>query len=87
MFLSEVESLKSLCNLDIGSFSAKKLNIEFANPTLPSEFSKSIGFILCGIVDEPTSFFIALTIKISLAIYIHISLFRSLIILLMRIRT
>ena len=24
-------------------------------PRLPSAFSKSIGFTLCGIVDEPTS--------------------------------
>ena len=27
----------------------------FASPRLPSAFSKSIGFTLCGIVDEPTS--------------------------------
>ena len=27
----------------------------FATPMLPSEFSKSIGLTLCGMVDEPTS--------------------------------
>ena len=29
--------------------------IALANPKLPSEFSKSIGFTLWGMVDDPTS--------------------------------
>ena len=55
MFLKTVESVKSLCNLDIGSFAERCSNKAFAIPKLPSAFSKSIGFTLCGIADEPTS--------------------------------
>ena len=50
-----VESLKSLWNLDTGSFYAKCPNIAFAKPRFPSAFSKSIGLILCGMVEEPIS--------------------------------
>ena len=55
IFLNTVESVKSRCQRDTGSFSAKKLNKALAMPTLPSEFSKSIGLTLCGMVEEPTS--------------------------------
>ena len=57
MFLRAVESLKSLCILDIDSFELRWVNNALAIPKFPSAFSKSIGLILCGIVEEPTSFF------------------------------
>ena len=43
------------CNRDIGSFMLIPDNIEFAWHKLPSLFSKSMGLILWGIVEEPTS--------------------------------
>ena len=53
---STVESVRSRCQRDIGSFSARCRSSGIARgPRLPSEFSKSIGLTLCGIVDEPTS--------------------------------
>ena len=52
---STVESVRSRCQRDTGSFSARCRSIALASPRLPSEFSKSIGLTLCGIVDEPTS--------------------------------
>ena len=55
MLRSTVESVRSRCQRDTGSFSARWRSIAFARPRLPSEFSKSIGLTLCGIVDEPTS--------------------------------
>ena len=55
MFRSTVESVRSRWKREIGSFSARCRSIALASPRLPSEFSKSIGFTLCGIVDEPTS--------------------------------
>jgi len=36
---------------------------EFDKPNDPSQFSKSIGLVLCGIVDEPTSDFIDFYLK------------------------
>ena len=52
---SAVESERSRCHRDTGSLSARCDMIAFASPRLPSEFSKSIGLTLCGIVDEPVS--------------------------------
>ena len=52
-----VESVRSRCQRDTGSLVAKCSSMAVARPRLPSAFSKSIGFTLCGIVDEPTSFF------------------------------
>ena len=46
MFLETVESVKSLCNLEIGNLDEKNVNKAFANIKFPSAFSKSIGFIL-----------------------------------------
>ena len=52
-FLNTVESVKSLCKRDTGNFVAKCSKIALAIPRLPSAFSKSIGFTLCGMADEP----------------------------------
>ena len=54
-FRKTVLSVKSRCNLDIGSFADKCSKIALAIPKLPSLFSKSIGFTLCGIALLPTS--------------------------------
>ena len=62
-FLNTVESVKSRCKREIGSFADKCSNIALAIPKLPSEFSKSIGFTLCGIADEPTSPFLIFCLK------------------------
>ena len=48
---------------EIASFLAMNPRTAFASPRLPSEFSKSIGFTLCGIVDEPISPFIVRCLK------------------------
>ena len=55
MFLNTVESVKSRCNLDNGNLAERCSKIAFAIPKFPSEFSKSIGFTLCGMADEPIS--------------------------------
>ena len=46
IFLDTVESVKSLCNLDIGNLLARNINCELAIIKFPSAFSKSIGFTL-----------------------------------------
>ena len=46
-----------------GSLVDKCCNIAFARPKLPSAFSKSIGFTLCGITEEPTSPATSLCVK------------------------
>ena len=45
----------SRCQREMGSFSERCRRSAFAIPKLPSEFSKSIGLTLCGMVDEPIS--------------------------------
>ena len=55
MLRCTVESVRSRCQREIGSFSAMNRSSALATPKLPSAFSKSIGLTLCGIVDEPTS--------------------------------
>ena len=55
MLRSTVESVRSRCQRETGSFSARWRSSALARPRLPSEFSKSIGLTLCGIVDDPTS--------------------------------
>ncbi|MNT11239.1 hypothetical protein D3C72_1461080 [compost metagenome] len=52
---STVESVKSRCKREIGNLAAKCSNNALAIPKFPSEFSKSIGFTLCGIADDPIS--------------------------------
>ncbi|MNN36052.1 hypothetical protein D3C81_1499270 [compost metagenome] len=52
---STVESVRSRCQREIGSLLARCWNSALAIPRLPSEFSKSIGLTLCGMVDEPIS--------------------------------
>ena len=52
---STVESVRSRCQRDTGSFSEKCRSSALARPQLPSAFSKSIGLTLCGMVEEPTS--------------------------------
>jgi len=49
-----VESVRSLCHRLMGSLLHMWSMVAFARPRLPSLFSKSMGFTLCGIVDEPT---------------------------------
>ena len=41
----------------------KKSKIEFAIPIFPSAFSKSIGLILCGIAEDPTSSLLIFCLK------------------------
>jgi hypothetical protein len=48
IFLTTVESLRSLCSLEIGSFDERCSKMALAIPRLPSEFSKSIGFVWHG---------------------------------------
>ena len=72
-----VESLRSLWKREIGSFCAKCWNMAFASPRLPSAFSKSIGLILWGIVDEPISPLMFFCLKYPKDIYDHISLLKS----------
>jgi len=50
-----VESERSLWNLEMGSFYAKCIYKAIESPRFPSAFSKSIGLILCGMVEEPIS--------------------------------
>ena len=54
MLRSTVESVRSRCQRETGSLSARCARTAEATPRLPSAFSKSIGLTLCGIVDEPT---------------------------------
>lgn len=49
-----VESVRSRCHLLMGSLLHMWSMVALAMPRLPSLFSKSIGFTLCGIVEEPT---------------------------------
>ena len=62
-FRKTVESVKSRCNLEIGNLADKCSKIALAIPKFPSEFSKSIGFTLCGIAEEPTSPFLIFCLK------------------------
>ena len=39
-----MESVRSLCSLEIGSFIERKVSTALAIPRLPSAFSKSIGY-------------------------------------------
>ncbi|MNC87035.1 hypothetical protein D3C83_27300 [compost metagenome] len=55
MLRRTVESVRSRCQRETGSFSLMCLSSALATPRLPSEFSKSIGFTLCGMTEEPTS--------------------------------
>ena len=54
-------------------------------PKLPSAFSKSMGLILCGIVDEPISPATFFCLKYPKEIYIHMSLLKSIIIELVKV--
>ena len=62
---------------ETASFLAMKPITAFARPRLPSEFSKSIGFTLCGIVEEPISPFTVRCLKYPIDTYIHTSLSKS----------
>ena len=55
MFRKTVESVKSRCKREMGSLLLKWSRKALAMPKLPSEFSKSIGFTLWGMAEEPTS--------------------------------
>ena len=50
-----VLSVRSRCRRLMGSFSERCPNWALANPRLPSAFSKSMGFTLCGMALLPTS--------------------------------
>ena len=63
-----VESVRSRCNLEIGSLADKCSKMALATPRLPSEFSKSMGLTLCGMADEPTSPFFIFCLKYSIEI-------------------
>lgn len=76
-FLKTVESDKSLYNLEIGNLVAKCVNNAIDNPKFPSAFSKSMGFILWGMVEEPISPSTFFYLKYPSDIYIHMSLEKS----------
>ena len=57
---------KNIENLD-NLFTKNSFNA-FDKPRFPSAFSKSIGFTLWGIVEDPTSFLFSLRLKMSLEI-------------------
>ena len=65
MLRSTVESVRSRCQRETGSLSARCCSSALASPRLPSEFSKSIGLTLCGIVDEPISPAFSLLLEIA----------------------
>ena len=85
-FLRTVESVRSRCSLEIGSFIDRKVNTALAIPRLPSAFSKSIGLTLCGIAEEPTSFLLTFWRKYSIDIYVQMSRLKSMRMVLMRRR-
>jgi hypothetical protein len=53
------------------------VNKEIEIPRFPSAFSKSIGLILCGMVDDPISPATFFCLKYPREMYIHISLEKS----------
>ena len=55
MLRNTVLSVKSRCKREMGNLADKCSNKALAIPKLPSEFSKSIGFTLCGMAEEPIS--------------------------------
>ena len=79
-----VESVRSRCRRLTGNFCAKNCKIAFAIPRLPSLFSKSIGFTLCGIALEPTSPALIFCLKYSIEMYIQKSRSRSMMMVLIR---
>mmetsp|Transcript_3534 Transcript_3534/g.7542 ORF Transcript_3534/g.7542 Transcript_3534/m.7542 type:complete len:225 (-) Transcript_3534:484-1158(-) len=72
-----VESVRSRCIREIGSFALRWLKMAFASPRFPSAFSKSIGFTLCGMVDDPTSPLITRCLKYPFEMYVHMSRAKS----------
>lgn len=86
MLRNTVESVRSRCRRDTGSFWARWLNTALAMPALPSEFSKSIGLTLWGMADDPTSPALMRCLKYSMDMYIHMSRSRSSMMVLMRRR-
>ena len=74
---STVESVKSRCKREIGNFIARCVKIAFAIPKLPSAFSKSIGFTLCGMAEDPTSPALIFCLKYSIETYCQKSRHRS----------
>ena len=55
IFLKTVESVKSRCKRLIGNLAERCSSSALAKPRFPSAFSKSMGFTLCGMAEEPTS--------------------------------
>ncbi|GHT62613.1 hypothetical protein AGMMS50239_16400 [Bacteroidia bacterium] len=70
-------SVKSLCKRETGNFADKCSKTAFAIPKFPSAFSKSMGFTLCGIADEPISPGLIFCLKYSIEIYNQKSLTKS----------
>ena len=81
---STVESVRSRCKRLTGNFCAKNASTALAMPMFPSEFSKSMGFTLCGMALEPTSPALIFCLKYSMEIYIQKSRSRSITMVLMR---
>mmetsp|Transcript_58197 Transcript_58197/g.85312 ORF Transcript_58197/g.85312 Transcript_58197/m.85312 type:complete len:240 (-) Transcript_58197:855-1574(-) len=81
-----VESVRSRCSREMGSFMERWSKRAFARPKLPSAFSKSIGFTLCGIADEPISPALVFCLKRPCEIYVQMSRARSMRIVLIRLQ-
>ena len=76
-FRKTVESVRSRCHLETGSLAARCSRMVLPRPMFPSEFSKSIGFTLWGIVLEPTSPLIVFCLKYPKDMYPHMSRLKS----------
>mmetsp|Transcript_6788 Transcript_6788/g.27718 ORF Transcript_6788/g.27718 Transcript_6788/m.27718 type:complete len:203 (-) Transcript_6788:856-1464(-) len=74
---STVESVRSRCHRETGSLAERCSNTALAIPTFPSEFSKSMGLTLCGMVDEPTSPATVFCLKYPMEMYDQTSRSRS----------
>ena len=72
-----VESVKSRCKREIGSFADKNSKKAFAIAKFPSAFSKSIGLTLCGIAEDPISPALIFCLKYPIEMYCQISLDKS----------
>lgn len=63
MFLWVEESVRSLCSLEVVRVFAKVSRSEQEISRLDSAFSKRIGLILWGIVEDPTVFLVCFWVK------------------------
>ena len=77
MLRSTVESVRSRCRRETGSFEARCPKTALAMPKFPSAFSKSMGLTLWGMALEPTSPALICCLKYSIEMYVHMSRQRS----------